>query len=262
MLSLIRQIAASVLSALMCATLLVAQSANAQQAPIEGGTFSLQASVDERPRLSRSEINPAAVGVTPKTAQNPFGGASVVPVDPTIALIMSPVSPISVQQAASQPAHTPARTPIQGVVRGADQHSPTVKADAFDDLYSVDWSHWVTQLADRWFYNLKRLETFYGRDFHSPRAAQIRFTCYPNGTIGNISLEQSSGIAAYDQLQIQALCQAMPLTPFPAGSQRKSVTLVQGWESHPRRPGEQDFRPGSFGQGFPQEKVNRWNSSR
>lgn len=237
-----------------------------QQQSVDGASFSLQASMTERPRLSREEVNPAAVGSVQSTiAQSPFGGASVLPVDPTIALSTLPV------QAAVAPAMPPASRPALKSSTATTVHknpaapaqlNTQAKAGAKDDLYSVDWSQWVTQLADRWFFNLKRLETMTGRDFHSPRAAQIRFTCYPDGTIGNISLEQSSGVPAYDQLQIQALVQTMPVPPFPHGTLRKSVTLVQGWEAHPRRPGESDFQPGSFGQGFPQEKVNRWNLSR
>jgi hypothetical protein len=233
-----------------------------QQQSVDNASFSLQASMTERPRLTREEVNPAAVGV-PTIAQSPFGGASVMPVDPTIALNSLPI------QAAVAPALPPATRPALKSTAATTVHkvpsaslNAHAKAGPNDDLYSVDWSQWVTQLADRWFFNLKRLETMTGRDFHSPRAAQIRFTCYPDGTIGNISLEQSSGVPTYDQLQIQALVQTMPVHPFPHGTLRKSVTLVQGWEAHPRRPGESDFQPGSFGQGFPQEKVNRWNLSR
>lgn len=253
---------AMMLVTVITVTLGLQHEAVAQQ-NVEGGSFALQASINERPRLTRDQVDPAAVGAQ-STAQSPFGGATVAPVD--IALNMAPLT--LPPQAVSVPVNNVVPPPKQHTAAAAASKvaAPALKANAAsssqDDLYSVDWSMWVTHLADRWFYNLKRLESFYGQDFHSPRAAQIRFTCYPNGTIGNISLEQSSGIASYDQLQIQSLVQTMPLAPFPPGTQRKSVTLVQGWESHPRRPGEQDFRPGSFGKGFPQEKVNKWNSSR
>jgi hypothetical protein len=235
------------------------QTVDAGPQGMEGASFSLQASVSERPRLTRDQVDPAAVGAK-TSAPTPFGGATVTPVD--IALITAPINiPAAIPTTAlksgvSQKPVTKASTASSSGLKAA------AAAGGPDDLYSVDWSVWVTNLADRWFFNLKQLETLYRQDFHSPRAAQIRFTCYPNGTIGNISLEQSSGIPSYDQLQIQSLVQTMPLAPFPPGTQRKSVTLVQGWESHPRRLGEQDFRPGSFGRGFPQEKVNKWNSLR
>lgn len=124
--------------------------------------------------------------------------------------------------------------------------------------YGVDWSRWVSVLADRWFYNLKRLEDQSGLQFHTQRPCLIKFTCYPNGAIADIVLKQSSGVPVYDQLQAQALLQCQPVQPFPQGTQRTSFTLVQGWESHPRRHGEQDYRPGSFGQGFPVEIVKQW----
>lgn len=124
--------------------------------------------------------------------------------------------------------------------------------------YGVDWSRWVGELADRWFFNLKKLEEQSGLQFHTAQACLIKFTCYPNGQISDISLKQSSGIPLYDRLQAQALLQTVPVSPFPPGTQRNSFTLVQGWESHPRKHGEHDYRPGSYGKGFPMEIVKQW----
>jgi hypothetical protein len=59
-------------------------------------------------------------------------------------------------------------------------------------------------------------------------------------------------------MQIQALANILPLHRFPKGTRRTSFTLVQGWESHPRRPGEEDFKPGSFGKDTPMEVVQQW----
>jgi len=128
--------------------------------------------------------------------------------------------------------------------------------------YGVDWSRWVSQLADHWFYNLKALEDQSGLQFHTVRPCLLKFTCYPNGQIAEITLKQTSGVPLYDQLQAQALLSCQPIHPFPQGTQRTSFTLVQGWESHPRKLGERDYKPGSFGRGFPIEVVKQWMNSR
>lgn len=119
----------------------------------------------------------------------------------------------------------------------------------------VDWSSWASKLADRWYEKLITLEKQSGRHFHTRRPARIKFTCYPDGTIGQISVFRSCGVPAYDRMQIEALKQTVPLPAFPAGSRRKSFTLLQGWESHPRVPGESEFTPGSYGKNFPLERL-------
>lgn len=124
--------------------------------------------------------------------------------------------------------------------------------------YAVDWSGWIARLADRWYYVLRMNEEVVGNAFVTARPALIQFTCYSNGQIGNVFLKQSSGDPAYDRLQMIALMQAAPLHAFPQGTHRTSITLVQGWESHIKQAGEQDFVPGSFGKGFPMEKVKQW----
>jgi hypothetical protein len=124
--------------------------------------------------------------------------------------------------------------------------------------YDVDWSSWISQMAARWHYNLKRLEAQSNVCFVTERPALIQFTCASNGQVGNFSLKQSSGIYAYDQLQMLALSQVTPLPPFPKGTRCATITLVQGWESHTKQPGESGFDPRAFGRRFPMEKVQQW----
>ncbi len=124
--------------------------------------------------------------------------------------------------------------------------------------YDVDWSSWISQMAARWHYNLKRLEAQSNVCFVTERPALIQFTCASNGQVGNFSLKQSSGIYAYDQLQMLALSQVTPLPPFPKGTRCATITLVQGWESHTKQPGENGFDPRAFGRRFPMEKVQQW----
>jgi hypothetical protein len=128
--------------------------------------------------------------------------------------------------------------------------------------YGVDWSRWVGQLADRWYYKLTQLEEQSGLQFHTSRPCLIKFTCYPNGQVSEMLLKQTSGVPLYDQLQGQALLQCQPIQPFPQGTQRNSFTIVLGWESHPRKHGERDYKPGSFGRGFPMEIVKQWMNPR
>jgi hypothetical protein len=73
-----------------------------------------------------------------------------------------------------------------------------------------------------------------------------------------VILRQSSGNVIYDHLQMLALVQTAPLPQFPAGTKRHSITLILGWESHIKQPGEEDYTPGSFGKNFPLEKVREW----
>ncbi|MCC7530783.1 MAG: TonB C-terminal domain-containing protein [Candidatus Melainabacteria bacterium] len=124
--------------------------------------------------------------------------------------------------------------------------------------YDVDWSSWISQMAARWHYNLRRLEAQSNVCFVTERPALIQFTCAANGQVGNFSLKQSSGIYAYDQLQMLALSQVIPLPPFPKGTRCATITLVQGWESHTKKPGESGFDARAFGRRFPMEKVQQW----
>ena len=127
---------------------------------------------------------------------------------------------------------------------------------------NVDWSGWVSQLADRWYYVLRSHEESAGVQFITQRAALFEFTCYADGRIGNLTLKQSSGNEIYDHMQVVALMQTAPLPPFPAGTKRTSITLLQGWESHIKRTGEQDYIPGSFGRNFPSERVREWSTAK
>ncbi|MBX9687248.1 MAG: TonB C-terminal domain-containing protein, partial [Candidatus Obscuribacterales bacterium] len=112
--------------------------------------------------------------------------------------------------------------------------------------------------AGRWHRNLRYAERMTGLKFQTPRPALIQFSCYADGSIRNVVLRQSSGVPAYDRLQIAALMQTAPLAPFPQGTVKRSITLLQGWESHFKRPGEEDFQAGNFADRYPKEKVSRW----
>lgn len=168
--------------------------------------------------------------------------------------------------AAAMPALNPA---IVGSIAGqnlnASAESNSLSAQSEQDVrlreYNVDWSRWIAQLADRWYAILMQYERHSPVRFNTPRATLIQFTCYNNGTLGNIELKQSSGSLGYDRLQVLALTQAVPLPPFPIGTKRSSITIIEGWESHFQRAGESDYIPGSFGKGFPTEKVREWERS-
>ncbi|HEY9759806.1 MAG TPA: TonB C-terminal domain-containing protein [Oculatellaceae cyanobacterium] len=124
--------------------------------------------------------------------------------------------------------------------------------------YNVDWASWLSKVADRWFFILDQYERQSGTHYVTRQPALFRFTCYNNGQIANVMMKQSSGNDIYDRMQMVALMQSMPVPPFPAGTRRQTITLVQGWESHVRQAGESDYVPGSFGRGFPMEKVTQW----
>lgn len=121
----------------------------------------------------------------------------------------------------------------------------------------VDWTSWANALADRWFQNLKNMEIRSGRYFRTTRPALIKYTCHRNGLISGIVLYRSCGEPKYDTMQIESLKRVTPLPPFPEGSKRVTYTLLQGWEAHPRKPGETDFQPGSFGKNIPIERVKQ-----
>jgi hypothetical protein len=155
----------------------------------------------------------------------------------------------------------PAQPTGMGFPLGAQQNQEPQGQSSMTE-YGVDWSKWVGQMADRWFYALKKLEDQSDYQFHTVRPALIQFTAYPDGHIDNISLKQTSGVDLYDRLQIQSLMMCQPAPHFPRGTKRTNFTLVQGWESHPKQQGEEDYQPGTFGHGFPMEKVKQWVNSR
>lgn len=126
--------------------------------------------------------------------------------------------------------------------------------------YLVNWSPWISHLATRWFTNLKLAEQACGLSFETARPALIQFTCYADGHIGDLVLKQSSGIPLYDRMQAIALLEAAPLPAFPAGTERRTMTLVQGWESRRRSPTTRDFEPTAFAAKFPQESIDRWGA--
>lgn len=194
--------------------------------------FQLSATAFAKAQLSRNEVD-----------KNSLGMGSLLQKKPT------PVVPDGTLMARAP--EVPKTAPVQDDTPGA-----------FMKEYNVDWSHWVSNLADRWFYILRNTEETFGVQFSTPRAALIQFTCYADGTIGNVVLKQSSGVPAYDRLQIEALLASCPTHRFPPGTKRTSITLIQGWESHPKREGEQDFQPGSFGKDFPRERVREWSQGR
>jgi len=221
--------------------------------------FSLKAEFDDRPAAPAEKEGPQLsrddVAVVPPAAQPPMARFDLG-ADQGFIPAQQPEQ-IAPQTQAHQGFNPPEKP--QQVQQQQPQEEPTSSMIE----YGVDWSKWVSQLADRWFYNLKQLEDQSGLQFHTARPCLIKFTCYSNGAIAQVSLKQTSGIQLYDQLQAQALLQCQPVAPFPHGTQRPSFTLMQGWESHPRKTGEHDYRPGSFGHGFPVEIVKQWmNGSR
>lgn len=191
--------------------------------------YKLKATTSSTSRLSRTEVDSGNLGALAPTAAPPA---------PQMAL---------------------AATANANPIPSAD---PPEVDKSYLQEYAVDWSGWIAKLADRWYYVLRMSEEVVGGQFITPQPALIQFTCYSNGQIGNLILKQSSGDPAYDRLQMVALMQAAPLPAFPQGTHRNSITLVQGWESHLKQAGEQDFVPGSFGRGFPMEKVKQWVKAR
>lgn len=228
--------------------------------------FQLKVSVDELPQLSRDEVGVDSRNTSPvsKKSSSPLVGEIELPGN---------IDELgSSQQIGFAPPvtglpklETPQPTNEDGALYKQDALAPKEDADGGNGSmreFGVDWSSWVSKLADRWFFALTKMEQQSGLQFHTVRPALIHFTCYANGQIDNIYVKQSSGVPIYDQMQMQALLRIMPLHPFPRGTQRTTFTLVQGWESHPRQPGEEDFCPGSFGKATPMEIVRQWMSWR
>jgi len=198
-------------------------------------SFQLNARVDERPQLSRQEL--PGIGTEPA-----MGHSGSTHQEGLSTLIPMP--------------DTPQELPTSGFSLNAEQTDDNSPKAALSE-YGVDWSAWISQLADLWFFNLKKLEDRSDYIFHTQQAALIRFTCYPNGQITDIVLRRSSGVPLYDRMQMEALARTR-CPRFPEGTQKTSYTLTQGWESHPRRAGEQDFRPGSFDAGIALERIKKW----
>lgn len=219
------------ITASLALSALVALPSFAQESDA-GGKFELSATINSKAQLSRGEVDKSSLGMG------------------------SLANPRPVQRGEALIANAPPRM----IPQQPQQNDDT--PGSFMQEYNVDWSHWVSTQADRWFYILRSAETQLGVRFDTPRPALIQFTCYADGSIGNLVLKQSSGVPAYDRLQVEALLATMPTMPFPKGTVRKSITLCQGWESHRKRPGETDFQPGSFGRDFPLERVRQWLQGR
>ncbi len=210
------------------------------------GAFKLNAQVVQHPELNRdqgdmfishlapSESTDQRVKAPPQGANQLPGGSLALP-------RLSPALPNGMLSGNAQ---------VSNQAQGAQP--------SYLNEYDVDWSSWISQMAARWHYNLKRLEAQSNVCFVTERPALIQFTCASNGQVGNFSLKQTSGIYAYDQLQMLALSQVTPLPPFPKGTRCATITLVQGWESHTKKPGENGFDPRAFGRRFPMEKVQQW----
>lgn len=207
--------------------------------------FQLSALYMAAPSLTRAEIDPKAMisGPQPAPAAAPTGATTTTAALPPLA------PPIAARKEAPVVTQAP-KEAAEEVDRG------------YLTEYNVDWSRWISAQADRWYYTLKFSEEMLGLHFVTVRPAMIQYTCYADGSIRNVILKQSSGVPAYDRLQMETLMASLPAPPFPQGTQRRAITLCQGWESHPRQPGESDFIPGSFGHNFPKERVQQWCAGR
>jgi TonB C terminal len=224
--------------------------ASADQANGQAGSQLLRAGISKQDSMSRSELEDnnnqlsLAAPVSQPGANNSFGLLQ----GQAVGGLQSPLKAAATQSAAG------------GNLQGAAKESD-MAADIKMREYNVDWAAWIAKMADRWYFVLKGYEDLANVHFVTVRPALIQFTCYSNGSLGNIMLKQSSGNPAYDRLQMIALMQAVPVPQFPYGTKRQSITLVQGWESHVRQAGESEYEPGSFGRGFPMEKVKEWVKS-
>lgn len=225
----------------------------------------LQAQISHSDAMSRSELSAAA-------AANQ--AALAPPLHPVAAPVANPNyaayaqnSQLASQSAAFQSAGMQANMlqsnaqnnafNLQAAAQNLQAQSD-MAADVRKVEYNVDWASWLAKVADRWFFILDQYEKSTGQHYVTLRPALFKFTCYNTGQIANIAMKQSSGNVTYDRLQMVALIQSMPVPQFPAGTRRQTITLVQGWESHVRQAGESDYIPGSFGRGFPVEKVTQW----
>lgn len=214
--------------------------------PQSSSAFKLNAQVTDAPQLSRDAGDLMLSHLAP-AAQTPNASQAMLPVSPAAFKAMMP------QHGAPAVGSFTAKPPLKAAVSAQQAPPPSYLTE-----YNVDWSTWISQMAARWHQNLRYLEESSNVGFHTVRPALIEFTCSNTGAVGNISLKQSSGVFAYDQLQMLALSQVTPLPPFPRGTRCATITLLQGWESHAKKPGDTGFDPRAFGKGFPMEKVKQW----
>lgn len=213
--------------------------------------FKLKATVEDRPQLSRSDMSAGAPGDLSTPDKGPAQDALDMPEVSFNTPAVAPSNPGFSLNALQEDQIPPAVIP-------QTQTAPPKQPDGVMSEYGVDWNKWIGQVADRWFVVLQKMEAATGMNFHTTGPALISFTSYPDGHIDNVQLKQSSGIPFYDNLQMQALLNSQPVPPFPRGTKRTSFTLVQGWESHPRKPGENDYQVGSFRGNIPLERIKQW----
>lgn len=218
------------------------QAAHLQSPP----AFKLNAQVTDAPHLSR-EAGDLMLSHLAPAAQSPNVSQATLPVSQAAFNALMP------QHSSSAVGGFTAKPSLNAAISAQQAPSPSYLTE-----YNVDWSTWISQMAARWHQNLRYLEDSSNVGFHTVRPALIEFTCSNTGAVGNISLKQSSGVFAYDQLQMLALSQVTPLPPFPRGTRCATITLLQGWESHAKKPGDTGFDPRAFGKGFPMEKVKQW----
>jgi hypothetical protein len=223
----------------------------------------LQAQISHTDAMSRSELS--AASAAEQVSLSP-------PMKPLAAAVVNPNysayaqnSQVALQATACQANNLQANAQNNAFNLQAAAQNLQAQSDMAADVrkveYNVDWASWLAKVADRWFFILDQYERSTQQHYVTLRPALFRFTCYNTGQIANITLKQSSGNATYDRLQMVALIQSMPVPQFPVGTRRQTITLVQGWESHVRQAGESDYVPGSFGRGFPMEKVTEWVKS-
>ncbi len=238
------------LSALIALAAIITSAARADEPAVKRPTaFKLNAQVNQHPELSREQGDMFLSHLAPTETSSETGvptGAQNLPGAQRALPRMTPALPQAIRPNVALSGNASASTMAQPA-------PPSYLSE-----YDVDWSSWISQMAARWHYNLRRLEAQSNVCFVTERPALIQFTCAANGLVGNFSLKQSSGIYAYDQLQMLALSQVTPLPPFPKGTRCATITLVQGWESHTKKPGESGFDPRAFGRRFPMEKVQQW----
>jgi len=200
--------------------------------------------------------DPAAAADSPAKSAGGGAGADKEKTEPAAAPKNSdapgaPTEPATKTEAPTTPGAEKGSTSTAAPQSGAADRSAGKGLDGS----AVDWSQWGNELADRWYKNLIELERKSGKGFNTLRPAKIRFTCYPDGSIKNITVYRSCGIPEYDRMQIEALKKTQPLLGFPGGTKRKKITMLQGWESRKKKAGEKDFELGSYGKKMPVERV-------
>jgi TonB family protein len=94
--------------------------------------------------------------------------------------------------------------------------------------YYVDWSHWMTDIANRW--TLVFNAGYSSGNLNPTDTAEVQFTCTKDGTISNIVMLSSSGDPECDRNHILALQAISPLPQFPAGCKKKNLTFLYVWD--------------------------------